>query len=92
MKVTNSVRDLRYRDGYLTMTQQALADRVGVSRQTINAIERHKHPASLEVAFKISDAFDRSIEDVFHYVSDVDDDQGPWETLTIVVSWDDDDP
>ena len=74
------------------MTQHVLADRVGASRQTINAIERHKYPASLEVAFNIAKTFDRSVEDVFHYISDVDVDKDSWETLTVEIFWDDDDP
>ncbi len=74
------------------MTQHVLADRVGASRQTINAIERHKYPASLEVAFNFAKTFDRSVEDVFHYISDVDVDKDSWETLTVEIFWDDDDP
>lgn len=49
------------------MTQQQLAERVGVTRQTIIAIEQGKYSPSLEVAFKIADAFGVSIERVFQY-------------------------
>jgi putative transcriptional regulator len=52
------------------MTQQQLADLCGVSRQTINAIERNKHPPSLELAFKIARVFGIAIEDIFLYEPD----------------------
>ena len=49
------------------MTQQDLAERVGVTRQTINAIELGKYSPSLEVAFRIAVAFGVRLEDVFSY-------------------------
>ena len=49
------------------MTQQMLADAVGVSRQTIVAIEKDKYSPSLEVAFKIALYFDVPLESVFQY-------------------------
>ncbi len=49
------------------MTQQELADRVGVTRQTINAIEAAKYSPSLELAFKIACEFDVPLEEVFQY-------------------------
>jgi putative transcriptional regulator len=49
------------------MTQQALANAVNVSRQTVVAIEKGKYSPSLEVAFKIADVFGISIADVFNY-------------------------
>jgi putative transcriptional regulator len=49
------------------MTQQDLADRVGVTRQTINAIELGKYSPSLEVAFRIAAALGVRLEDVFSY-------------------------
>nr|WP_311550831.1 helix-turn-helix transcriptional regulator [Wenzhouxiangella marina] len=61
--MSNRVRDLR--DAHDRMTQQALADQVGVSRQTINAIETGKYQPSLEVALKIARAFDQAVEAVF---------------------------
>lgn len=61
--ITNTIRALRFEHGQ--MTQQELADRVGVSRQTINAIEASKYTPSLEVAFGIVRVFGRSMEDVF---------------------------
>ena len=49
------------------MSQQALADKVGVTRQTIFAIEKDKYSPSLEVAFKISNEFCVPLETVFNY-------------------------
>ncbi|MBO6536959.1 MAG: helix-turn-helix transcriptional regulator [Balneolaceae bacterium] len=67
-KITNNIRTLRFMHN--EMTQQELADRVGVTRQTINAIEAAKYSPSLEVAFKIAVAFDCSIQDVFQFNTD----------------------
>ena len=64
-RVINNVRRLRFDAG--EMTQQALADRVGVTRQTIIAIEGSKYSPSLELAFKIAEAFERPLEEVFQY-------------------------
>jgi putative transcriptional regulator len=61
--ITNRIRSLRF--AAREMTQQDLADRVGVSRQTINAIEGGKYFPSLEVAFRIARAFGKPIEEVF---------------------------
>lgn len=47
------------------VTQEQLADEVGVARQTINAIERGRYDPSLELAFDLADFFDCSIEDIF---------------------------
>ena len=63
--ITNNIR--RYRFDRNEMTQQALADAVSVSRQTIVAIEKGKYSPSLEVAFKIADVFEVTIEQVFQY-------------------------
>jgi putative transcriptional regulator len=49
------------------MTQQALADRIGVTRQTVNAIELGKYSPSLEVAFRIAAVFGVPLDRVFHY-------------------------
>jgi len=49
------------------MTQQQLAEKAGASRQTIMAIEAGKYSPSLELAFKIADAFGVKISDVFEY-------------------------
>ncbi len=64
-KINNHIRTLRFHCG--EMTQQQLADMVGVTRQTINAIEHNKYSPSLEVAFKIAVAFDKPITEVFTY-------------------------
>jgi putative transcriptional regulator len=63
--ITNAIRKLRFEHG--EMTQQDLAERVGVTRQTINAIELGKYSPSLEVAFRIAAAFQVRLEDVFTY-------------------------
>ena len=49
------------------MTQQQLAERIKVTRQTVNAIEQGKYSPSLEVAFRIAAVFGQSLESVFHY-------------------------
>ena len=63
--IENRIRRLRF--DHNEMTQQELAERVGVTRQTINAIELGKYSPSLEVAFKIARVFGTSLEDVFSY-------------------------
>ncbi|MEU4560590.1 helix-turn-helix transcriptional regulator [Actinoplanes sp. NPDC023936] len=64
-RVTNRIRALRAaRD---EMTQAELADRVGVTRQTLIAVEQGRYSPSLEVAFKIARALGVPIDDVFHY-------------------------
>ena len=64
-RVSNRIRTLRFHHG--EMTQQQLAARVGVTRQTVNAIEAGKYSPSLEVAFRIARAFDTPLEDVFQF-------------------------
>ena len=49
------------------MTQQELADQIGVTRQTVNAIEGGKYSPSLEVAFRIARVLNKALEDVFQY-------------------------
>lgn len=66
--VRNRIRALRFEHG--EMTQQALAERVGVTRQTIVAIEKEKYSPSLEAAFKIAAVFDEPIDAVFSYEPD----------------------
>lgn len=63
--IRNRIRDLREQAG--GMTQQELADAVGITRQTVNAIESNKYSPSLEVAFEISRVFKVPLEDVFQY-------------------------
>jgi len=63
--IKNQVRRLRFENG--EMTQQQLADKAGVTRQTIIAIEAGKYAPSLTLAFKIAKAFDVPLENVFQY-------------------------
>jgi len=63
--LTNQIR--RHRFNHDEMTQQQLADAVGVTRQTIIAMEANKYAPSLPLAFRIACAFDLSIEEVFTY-------------------------
>lgn len=64
--IRNNIRDLRATHG---LTQQDLADRIHVTRQTVNAIELDKYSPSLEVAFRIAQVFDVPLDQVFQYVS-----------------------
>ncbi|MEV7549773.1 helix-turn-helix transcriptional regulator [Amycolatopsis sp. NPDC089917] len=64
-KVTNSIRALRFAEG--EMTQAELADRVGVTRQTVIAIEQGRYSPSLEMAFQIARVFGVGLDDVFQY-------------------------
>ena len=64
-RVINRIRALRFQHG--EMTQQRLADAVGVTRQTVIAIEQNRYSPSLEVAFRIARAFDKPLEAVFQY-------------------------
>ena len=63
--VTNNIRRLRFERN--EMTQQDLADRIGVTRQTVNAIELGKYSPSLEIAFRIAAVFEVPLEQVFQY-------------------------
>ena len=63
IQIENMVRKLRFNNN--EMTQQQLAQEVGVSRQTIVAIEKYKYTPSLDLAFKIALAFDMEIQEVF---------------------------
>lgn len=64
-QVTNSIRALRF--AHAEMTQAELAERIGVTRQTVIAIEQGRYSPSLEVAFQIARIFGRPLDDVFHY-------------------------
>lgn len=64
-KVTNAIRSLRFAHG--EMTQADLADRVGVTRQTIIAIEQGRYSPSLEMAFQIARVFKVPLDEVFQY-------------------------
>lgn len=63
--ITNTIRTLRFQAG--EMTQAALAEKVGVTRQTIVAIEQGRYSPSLEVAFRIAAAFRVPLEEVFQW-------------------------
>ena len=63
--IVNNIRKLRFFAN--EMTQQELAEKAGVSRQTIIAIEAGKYSPSLELAFRIADAFEVKINEVFDY-------------------------
>ena len=65
LPIHNTIRKLRFEHD--EMTQKELAKRVGVTRQTIVAIEKAKYSPSLEVAFRIARVFSRSLEEVFIY-------------------------
>jgi len=64
-ELRNQIRRLRFENG--EMTQQQLADRAGVTRQTIIAIEAGKYAPSLPLAFRIARTFGVSVETVFQY-------------------------
>ena len=69
-KVTNRIRQLRF--AYGEMTQADLAEQVGVTRQTIIAIEKGRYSPSLEMAFEIARVFDVPLDEVFRYPSSDD--------------------
>ncbi len=64
-RVTNRIRALRFAAG--EMTQAELADRLGVTRQTIIAVEQGKYSPSLEMAFRIARVFGVPLDEVFEY-------------------------
>lgn len=63
--ITNTIRTLRFMTG--EMTQAELAERIGVTRQTVAAIEAGKYSPSLEAAFRIADVFGKPIDEVFQW-------------------------
>lgn len=67
-RITNRIRRLRFDAD--EMTQRELAELIGVTRQTVLAIEGDKYSPSLEVAFRIARVFEVPLEDVFQYVAD----------------------
>lgn len=64
-RVTNRIRSLRF--ACAEMTQAELAERVGVTRQTVIAIEQGRYSPSLEMAFRIAHVFKVPLDDVFQY-------------------------
>jgi putative transcriptional regulator len=67
-KIINNIRKLRFNSG--EMTQKELADKIGVTRQTVFAIESGKYSPSLEVAFRIAEVFNVSLDEIFQYKPD----------------------
>ena len=67
-RVTNSIRALRFSHG--EMTQAELAAAIGVSRQTVIAIEQGRYSPSLEMAFQIAEAFEVPLDVVFQYTKE----------------------
>ncbi|MCI5043536.1 MAG: helix-turn-helix transcriptional regulator [Aquisalinus sp.] len=66
--ITNNIRRLRFDAD--EMTQGDLAERIGMTRQTVASIEKGKYSPSLEVAFKIADVFGVPLTEVFQYQAD----------------------
>ena len=68
MAIENTIRRLRFEHG--EMTQAELAERIGMTRQTVIAIEQGKYAPSLEAAFRIADVFGVPLADVFSWTRD----------------------
>jgi putative transcriptional regulator len=68
VSISNRIRELRFSAG--EMTQQTLADRVGITRQTIIALEQGRYYPSLELAFLIAETFGVGLEEVFQFRND----------------------
>ncbi len=66
LPITNTIRTLRFMAG--EMTQADLADRIGMTRQTVAAIEAGKYSPSLETAFRIAAVFDKPLDEVFQWI------------------------
>jgi putative transcriptional regulator len=64
-RIKNKIRTLRF--FHAEMTQQQLAEKAGVTRQTIIAMEQEKYAPSLELAFRIAQVFEVPLEEVFSY-------------------------
>ena len=69
--ISNTIRTLRFHNN--EMTQKELAEKVGVTRQTIVAIEKSKYSPSLELAFRIAHVFRVPLDEVFTYTLDEND-------------------
>lgn len=68
MAIENEIRRLRFEHG--EMTQAELAERIGMTRQTVIAIEQNKYAPSLEAAFRIADAFGAPLDHVFRWTKE----------------------
>jgi putative transcriptional regulator len=66
--LTNTIRTLRFHAG--EMTQAELGERIGVTRQTVAAIEQGKYSPTLETAFRIADVFGVALDEVFRWTED----------------------
>ncbi|MHA3841933.1 helix-turn-helix transcriptional regulator [Sphingomonas aestuarii] len=66
--ISNDIRTLRFLSG--EMTQAELGERIGVTRQTIAAIEAGKYSPSLEAAFRIAQVFDKPLDEIFKWEGD----------------------
>jgi putative transcriptional regulator len=64
--ITNQIRTLRFLAG--EMSQAELGQKIGVTRQTIAAIEAGKYSPTLEAAFRIAEVFDRPLDEVFQWI------------------------
>lgn len=67
-RLTNLIRTLRFHAG--EMTQAELGERIGVTRQTVAAIEQGKYSPSLETAFRIADVFGVTLDEVFRWAEE----------------------
>ena len=67
-RLTNTIRVLRFHAG--EMTQAELGERIGVTRQTVAAIEQGKYSPTLETAFRIADIFGVTLEEVFRWAEE----------------------
>ena len=88
MALANTIRQLRFHHG--EMKQKELAELIGLSRQTVNAIERNKYSPTLEAAFRIARVFGTSIEDIFFYEPDIEGDHEFADGLEVEISLDGD--
>jgi putative transcriptional regulator len=70
-RISNNIRTLRF--FHDEMTQQELAEKAGITRQTIIAMEKGRYSPSLELAFRIAQAFGVPLEEVFSYEAEEDD-------------------
>ena len=67
-RLTNTIRTLRFHAG--EMTQAELGEKIGVTRQTVAAIEQGKYSPTLETAFRIADIFGVTLQEVFRWAED----------------------
>ena len=74
-RIVNQIRTLRFLNG--EMSQAELGERIGVTRQTVIAIEQGKYSPSLEVAFQIAQVFGMGLDDVFQYGPNPHDQETP---------------